>query len=323
MPKIQYIEMEKGFRQKSLDIIELANEIIEDYEGQGYDLTLRQLYYQMVSRDIIPNNSKSYDNLGSLVNNARLMGLIDWDAITDRTRNLRGNTHWNSPQEIIDAAARSFMLDRRRDQQYRVEVWVEKDALVGVVGTICQRLDVPYFACRGYTSQSEMWAAAQRLGHYVRSNQEPVILHLGDHDPSGIDMSRDIEERLNMFINHDLEEDWLRPDCWHGGIIFERLALNWDQIQLYNPPPNPAKLTDSRGFGYVERFGESSWELDALSPSQISSLIETAVDGYTDDEIMNRYVLMENRERVNLTKVARQWKNIDKLFDSLEKGDQK
>lgn len=140
MPKIQYIE--KNFRPDSLSLIRKVNEVVSDYHAQGYDLTLRQVYYQMVARDIIPNNQRSYKNLGSLINDARLAGLIDWNAIEDRTRNLRGNSHWDDPGEIVSSAAYSYHLDHWEGQQNYVEVWVEKDALIGVVGQICERLDV-------------------------------------------------------------------------------------------------------------------------------------------------------------------------------------
>lgn len=196
MPKIQYKEIR--FRQSSLDLIRLVNEVINDYKAQGYELTLRQVYYQLVARGYIPNNERSYKNVGNLINDGRLAGLIDWYAITDRTRNLRGNSHWDTPSEVIASAKYSYLLDKWEGQPNYVEVWVEKDALVDVVGQACRPLDVPYFSCRGYTSQSEMWMAAQRFRRQDFREQR-IIIHLGDHDPSGIDMTRDIQERLDMF----------------------------------------------------------------------------------------------------------------------------
>lgn len=317
MPKIAYITKERGFRDSSLELIYKANEIIDLYEGQGYDLTLRQLYYQMVAQDIIPNNAKSYDNLGNLINEARLMGYIDWDSIIDRTRNPKKNSHWRSPQDILSTVARQFALDKRKTQEYRPEVWVEKDALSGVIQSICEPLDVPYFSCRGYTSQSAMWAASQRLYHYIMDTdgpnnygQIPIIFHLGDHDPSGIDMSRDIEDRLNMFLNYHWEEDDWEPSWWDGGIEFQRLALNMDQIRRFNPPPNPTKMSDGRAADYVEKHGYSSWELDALNPSQIANIIETAVAAYTDDDAMAEMTAKEDAHKKNLEDVSKRWEEI-------------
>lgn len=277
----------KRFSAKSENLINLSNEIIEEYTKQGYDLTLRQLYYQLVSRDYIVNDQKQYARLSKVISDARLAGQIDWYAIVDRTRNLRKNSHWSSPKSILDAVASQYRIDKWQNQKYRVECWIEKDALIGVISGICDRLDIPYFACRGYNSQSEMWRAGQRFEYYIADNQIPVILHLGDHDPSGMDMSRDIEERVNMFVNQQ-------------EFRFKRLALNYNQVKQYSPPPNPTKLSDSRSSGYIEEFGESSWELDALSPKVISDLIEENVLDYRDENLWMTMIEKEENERSTL-----------------------
>jgi hypothetical protein len=293
MAKIQYIE--KKFSTTSQEIIDTANQIIETYRQQGFDLTLRQLFYQFVSRDIIENTERSYKRLGSIINDARLAGLIDWEAITDRTRSLRKNQHWENPGEIIKAAAQSFRHDLWRQQPYRVEVWIEKDALVGVIENVCTRMDVPFFSCRGYTSQSEMWVAAQRLCEWVDMGQQPVILHFGDHDPSGHDMSRDITDRLELF--------GVKPE-------FKRIALNYDQIEQYNPPPNPAKITDSRAKSYIKTYGRNSWELDALEPQVIVDLIEEEISQYIEEETWKLAVDDLKKHRAILAKVAKNWQSL-------------
>lgn len=269
MPKIAYKEI--TFREASLRTIELVNEVIDEYQSMGYDLTLRQLYYQLVAKDYIENSDKSYKRVGELINNARLAGLIDWHAITDRTRNMRSRSHWDSPGQIIRSAINQYFIDLREDQPYYIEVWVEKEALVEVVGKACHDLDVPYFACRGYVSQSEMWAAAQRLKSMERYREGSVILHLGDHDPSGVDMTRDIQDRLAMF---------------GAETEVKRIALTYDQIQHYGPPPNPAKITDSRCKAYIEKYGSESWELDALKPTVIHDLITEHVENLTDFDLL-------------------------------------
>lgn len=287
--------VDKAFRPATLRQIEIVNAIIEDYSDQGFDLTLRQLYYQMVARAYIENSERSYKNFGKIVNDGRLAGLIDWDAIVDRTRNLRQNGHWNGPQDIMRSVVNSFAIDKWDSQPTRVEVWIEKDALVGVIADICNRLDVPYFSCRGYTSQSEMYAAGQRMAAYQERGQNTVILHLGDHDPSGIDMTRDIEARMYMFV---------------GDVEVQRLALNWDQIEQYNPPPNFAKLTDSRASDYVANFGKSSWELDALDPSTLSDLIDVAVSKYRDEYSWEVAVAREEEFRRQLQIVRQRWPSV-------------
>lgn len=297
MPKIQYKEIK--FQQKSLDLIELVNQVVEEYQAQGYELTLRQAYYQLVARGYIPNNERSYKNIGSLINDDRLAGLIDWYSITDRTRNLRINGHWDNPADVIASARYSYLLDKWEGQPNYVEVWVEKDALVDIVGQACRPLDTPYFSCRGYTSQSEMWSAAQRFIHQ-RDRENRIIIHLGDHDPSGIDMTRDIQERLWLF-GADVE--------------VKRVTLTMNQIDTYNPPPNPAKLSDSRCGKYIEQYGDESWELDALEPQVITDLITNEVTAFRNDEIYQAVCDKESREKDELRMLER---NYDRAVAFLE-----
>lgn len=282
MPKIKYRDI--NFRETSLELIGLVNRVIEEYEAQGYELTLRQAYYQLVARGYIPNNERSYKNIGNLINDGRLAGLIDWRAITDRTRNMRQNSHWSTPPEVIASAKYSYMLDKWEGQPNYVEVWVEKDALVDVVGQICRSLDVPYFSCRGYTSQSEMWAASRRFINQGHRNRR-IIIHLGDHDPSGIDMTRDIQERLELF---------------DADVYVKRVALTMEQIETFNPPPNPAKLTDSRCGKYISEYGYKSWELDALEPKVITDLIRDEVMKYRDNKLYSQICAREADEKEEL-----------------------
>lgn len=286
MPKQKYID--KEFRAGSLRLVEIINEVIEEYSDQGYDLTLRQVYYQLVARNYIPNNERSYKNTGNLINDARLAGLIDWNAIQDRTRNLRKNSHWSSPTDIMSSVLHSYAIDTRADQPNYIEVWVEKDALIGIVQQIASTLDVPCFSCRGYVSASEMWTAAQRFINQDHRDRR-VILHLGDHDPSGKDMTRDIMERMELF-GADVE--------------VQRIALNWDQIDEFNPPPNPAKLSDSRAGAYIREFGYESWELDALEPRILTQLIRNNVADLTDADLLEAASAREELDKTELRLVT-------------------
>lgn len=298
MPKICYIE--KNFRRESLELIDKINSVISEYDLQGYSLTLRQAYYQLVARGVIPNNERSYKNVGSLINDARLAGLIDWHSIEDRTRNLQSLSHWSSPKSIIESASYQYRKDIWEDQDYYIEVWVEKEALANIVGRVANDLDVPYFCCRGYVSQSEMWSASQRLKAKQECGKYCVILHLGDHDPSGIDMSRDIEERLNLF--------GVIPEMF----IFRRIALNMNQIEEFAPPPNPAKLTDSRYGSYIQKFGYESWELDALEPKVIHDLITDNVTEFWDFDLVVKVREKVRSEKLVMEAVANDW---DKIYD--------
>ncbi|GHH26121.1 hypothetical protein [Streptomyces rubradiris] len=299
MPRITY--QPKKFTPAHQRIIDIANAICAEYADQGFDLTLRQLYYQFVARDLLPNKQSEYKRLGDIVNDARLAGALDWDYIVDRTRNLRDLAHWDSPSHIIGAVAAQYRTHRWANQPHRVEVWVEKDALIGVIAKAAEAEDVPYFSCRGYTSQSELWGAAQRMIGYEKAGQKPVIIHLGDHDPSGVDMTRDIADRMALF---------------EANVSVERIALNMDQVRRYGPPPNPAKLTDSRAGGYISRYGRSSWELDALDPTTLDELIRSAVDRYRDREQWERDTQAMNAQRSTLARVSRRWPAVETMVNT-------
>ncbi len=302
MPRIQYQSF--NFKPATLERIERAVAIIDEYRAQGFTLTLRQLYYQFVARALIPNTERSYKALGKTISDARLAGLIDWSSIEDRLRRTEIPSRWDSPESIIDSAAQGYNRDHWRGQKYRPEVWIEKDALVGVIEGVCAEYDVPFLACRGYVSQSTQWRAGIRLADYKADGQTPVVLHLGDHDPSGIDMTRDNGERLDLFA--------------HRGVELRRLALNRDQIDEYDPPPNPAKVTDSRFETYRDEHGEESWELDALEPQVISDLIRDELDSLIDRPTWDRTLRDLETERRQLERISEHW---DELIPILEEID--
>ena len=296
--KIEYVPKEFGAKRTLM--IAQANKIIDEYRGQGFDLTLRQLYYQFVARALLENSQRSYKNLGEAISDGRLAGAVDWSAIIDRTRNLEDNAHWTSPQSIIRASAESFRLDKWADQPNRVEVWIEKEALSGVLEAVCPDLDVDYFCCRGYVSQSEQWSAAMRLKRYIQGGQDAHVIHLGDHDPSGIDMTRDLGDRFGVF---------------GARVKIHRIALNMDQVEEHNPPPNPAKTTDSRYQSYQDLYGDDSWELDALEPRMLIDLITQTVENLRDPDLWDEAVEEEEEQREVLEKIA---DNYEAVVEAVE-----
>lgn len=290
--------IDRRFSKGSLWLIDQANAIVDQYRAQGFVLTLRQLYYQFVARGLIPNKQSEYKRLGSVINDARLAGLLDWDMIEDRTRNLEDLPRWNGPQDLIDVAADQYRSDIWAEQDCRPEVWIEKEALVGVVEPVCREFRVPYFACRGYGSQSELWRAGHRFRRHVRKVQRVIVFHFGDHDPSGIDMTRDNAERLSLFSKAN------------GSVEVRRLALNMDQVEQYNPPPNPAKTTDARFVGYEAEYGSESWELDALEPQLISDLVRQNIEPLIDRERWQEVVDAEEIARAVMKNVAASWDDV-------------
>jgi hypothetical protein len=296
-------------------IIDAANSIIAEFNSR---LTLRQLYYQFIGRDAFPaswidaaynaknglqadtkNTLKNYKRLGGILSDARLAGEIDWDSLEDRGRTPHIWQESANLSECVAEAVRYFRLPRCVDQPNYVELWVEKDALAGVLSPIASQFHVPLIVNKGYTSSSAMRESAVRI--IERSNQveadtfeedrpeqERIILYLGDFDPSGEDMVRDIRDRLETFGVRDLD--------------VRKLALTREQIRQYRLPPNPAKMTDSRATAYVAEHGNNSWELDALPPTVFEGLVTDAIREVMDMRAYARHVEEEQRQRAALQK---------------------
>jgi hypothetical protein len=266
------------FGDQATGLIVMAQQILTEYAQQGYRLSLRQLYYQFVARDLLPkswedpatgstNNVRSYKKLGNIICDARMAGLLDWNMIEDRGREPAINAHWTSPGEIVQACANQFRLDHWSNQSNYVEVMVEKDALAGILEPVCRKWDVIFTANKGYSSASAMFEAGLRFSHAIVAGKNAHLFYFGDHDPSGIDMTRDVTDRLIVF-------------AFGEQIDVIRLALNMDQVKIWQPPENPAKETDSRFIAYQDKYGDSSWELDAVEPKTLANLVEDGIKNF-------------------------------------------
>lgn len=294
----------KRFGPEADSMIKTINGILAEYVEAGYDLSLRQLYYQLVSRNVIENTERSYKNVGNLVSDARMAGRIDWDVIKDRGREMVQNSHWDSPADIVAACASQFRVDRWENQPCYVEVMVEKQALEGVLIPVCQEWDVPFTANKGYSSSSAMYEASKRFLKRAKDDKDLYILYLGDHDPSGIDMTRDVCERIDVFVKTSANRcDEIGPNEIDA-VSVKRLALNMDQVEEMRPPENPAKITDSRAAGYIKRFGHSSWELDAIEPRRLASLVSKAIQTLVDHKLWKESGERQDSARQKLLKLA-------------------
>jgi hypothetical protein len=286
----------------TLAVVEQAIGIIAEYQAQGFTLTLRQLFYQFVARDLIKNTFNEYKRLGVIIRNARDGGLIDWSAIEDRTREVNTHSAWDSPADIVRSAADTYCNDPWESQRWRPEVWIEKDALLGVIEDVCTEYRVPYFAHRGNNSQTLQYQAGKRFSGYLRQGLNPLVLHLADHDPNGIDMTRDNRERLALYARAEVE--------------VRRVALNMDQVRRYRPPPNFAKEGDTRTSGYREQFGtDKCWELDALSPTVISDLIRDELEQLIEPKAWRKALAREERGRKLLEAAAANWTKVEKVVE--------
>ena len=298
MTKIKYKDWNP--RGHSIALVDTGNSIIAEYQEDGYVLTLRQLYYQLVARDIIPNTERSYKNLSALMTRARMAGLVSWEAIEDRNRTHNSFWYQEDEAEVIRGLPNYIRFDRWARQETYIEVWVEKEALGNVISRACNPWLVPFMACKGYLSASEAWRAGQRFEQKMAEGKHCVLIHLGDHDPSGLDMTRDNDDRLELFTHLS------------GRVEVRRIALNMDQVRKYAPPPNPAKESDSRAKPYVKRFGKLSWELDALEPKVMTALIQEEIKQFIDFPEWNRISKLEIGVENLLGKLYSKWPKIKK-----------
>lgn len=289
---MKYLYISKNFSASSLEVIENANAIIEKYQAMGYRLTLRQLYYQMVASDLISNNLKSYKRLASIINDARWAGHIDWDAIEDRARETIQVSTWSSPSRIVNSAIRSYREDLWINQPVHVEVMCEKDAVSNILEPVCREFCVPFTANRGYPSASLLYEVNQRFQEADDTGKAIAVIYLGDHDPSGMDMDRDIFERLNLFTESMYSID------------LTRIALVMSQVERWRPPENPAKQTDSRFKTYLHQYGSSSWELDAIRPNDLSNLLRVEIESFIDYELWDEAVKQQDANIAKLKTLA-------------------
>ncbi len=274
-----------GLRKDNIARLETYNSIIQEYAAEGYKLTLRQLYYQLVSRAIIDNVKKEYAKLSTILVKGRMAGVVDWDAIEDRIR-IPSRPYWvYDIADAIDDTIRQYRLDRMENQNVYIELWVEKDALSGVLKRITEHYGIYIMVNRGYSSCTAMHDAYVRFKRQANMGKETSILYLGDFDPSGLDMVRDIKGRL--------EEFGVYPNI-------QPIALTMEQIKEYNPPPNPAKVTDPRAKAYISQYGNTSWEVDALNPKILNNLVKEKIDDLIDSELFEEKLRQEEEDKKEL-----------------------
>jgi hypothetical protein len=274
-------------------IVDAVNRIIGEYD---YPLTLRQIYYRLVASNIIPNKRSSYNQLSKTLVKAREMNVVDDTKIEDRAREvLKAPEGWASPDVFVDSITDGikrlgsvYRRDLWSDQDFYIEVWVEKDALSRVLSRAIEDYRVTVCPSRGYSSYTyiKRMAVEER---FASIEKQILILDFRDHDPSGIQMTEDLETRFNKY----------------GGdkdIRVERIALTIDQVKEHDLLPNPTKMADPRSPKYVEEFGDECWELDAIEPNELQAIVRGAVSGYIDSERWDESLEEETKEREVMTK---------------------
>lgn len=341
---VRYWEAEKS------DVIAKIRFIVNEYSKQGYILSLRQLHYQFVTKNWIVNHDTAYKKLGSILDDCRYAGLVDWDAFEDRGRVPYLPWWVNNPDEGLQAIIDQYRVNRQLNQSEYVELWTEKDALSGILRRSTSKYHIQLVVNKGYTSSSAAYNAYERIVEYIIAGKKVVILYFGDHDPSGLDMIRDIRERLTLFLSkgnklqyadnfYPKVDEWYRNTGYDiydlnlseksvnllmgdedygdnyddaiaeceaakyklylekkGLFVVKQIGLTMQQIEQYNLPPNPTKMTDSRSPEYVKKYGKTCWEVDALEPTVLTQIVETNIAEHIDEDLYQKMISQEKED---------------------------
>ncbi len=282
-----------NFSPAVLALVEEADRIVTRYMADGYDLSTRQIFYQFVSQKVqykgkdFANTDRNYQNLQAIIAQARVGGYIDWDGVVDRNRVTRMiNTH-DSMREGLQELNNDFRLNKWRSQPCYVEVMCEKQALEGVFIPLCTKWEVAYTSNKGYSSDGSLYQRAKYMQSQRDVHGKDVhVLYFGDHDPSGVDMTRDVSRRLNLYSD--------------GLVQVHRCALTIEQVRQLDLPPDPAKMGDSRAADYVERFGDGSWELDAVPVEELVRMLEGQISVLLNRPAWDRELTLQNTEQEKL-----------------------
>lgn len=283
---------------KKEDVVQRIIDIVDEYAADNYRLTLRQLHYQLVGHDpSYVNHQTAYKKLGVILDDCRYAGVIDWNAIEDRGR-VPKLPYWaHNIKDALNDTIHDYRLNRQLGQHNHVEVWTEKDALSGIFGRSTSKYHIRLCINKGYTSSSAIYSAYTRFSEILNNERKVTILYFGDHDPSGLDMVRDVYDRLaHMFGNGEQ----VQVGDWEDNFEVVHMGLTMKQIKAHKLPPNPAKTTDTRSGAYIKKFGHQSWEVDALKPTVLTQILESNIEQQID---MDEYKSMLQKEEADIKKL--------------------
>jgi len=270
-------------QKQSLELLTQVQEIINSYD---FALTLRQIYYQLVARQIIPNEQRYYKKLSRLCVTGRDEGILPEEGFADRLRAVDKLSSWLDLNEFIQAVKRSYRKDKWQNQDNYLEIWTEKDALRSVLTEITYQYDVALMVARGQLSRTEVYRTAER--YKAQNDKECYLYYCGDFDPSGLSIYDSIKKRImdfGVFIN------------------FERIALTQKQIEKYQLPSDPAKQSDPNYNKFVSIYGSDMVvELDSLPPDVLRKIIEDCILQNIDEGYLVQMLRKEKGEKIKLNK---------------------
>jgi hypothetical protein len=262
--------------------------------------TVRGVFYQATVAGAVPktDDSAGYPTVQRLLVEMRRAGALPYDWIADSTRWMRKPRTWSSAEQALRNTASTYRRALWDGAATRVEIWVEKEALAGVLVEVTDEWDVPLMVTRGYPSMSYLHSAATAI---VASKAATQIYYFGDRDPSGVDIDRAIVRGIGASIMALVESGHGSPAeafDWHAD--FARVAVTEDQIEYWDLPTRPTKRTDTRS----KSFKGASVELDAIPARHLRGLAETAIERHVNWRALEVLQVAEQKERRVLLKLA-------------------
>jgi 5S rRNA maturation endonuclease (ribonuclease M5) len=288
--QIQHLNIKKPtkYQPKTLKLIGLVRKLITKYKGRK--LTLRQIFYQLVAKRIIPNNLRAYKNLSYLIAKARKNEDLPWDVMRNHTRFIIKENSWPNYKDFTKKIEKIYRKSKLANQRNYIEIWIEKDSLREWFEPITKEFDIPLIICRGYPSITTLYEASKRL----KEIQKPIhILYFGDFDPSGEDIFRAIKERL-------IKDFKINPKKLH----IKKVALTLKDVKQYKLPPAPTKATDSRSRKFIKKFGNFAVELEALPVRVLEQKIKRSIKSLLNWKQFQKDLKKEKQEAKKLRKLA-------------------
>ena len=291
----------KRKRRSQDDVYRLFSDVVgvlDAYNGEA--ITIRHLFYRLVSRGLLDKDEKSYDLLCSYLSKWRISGSIEYDRFIDGTRSHQGEIGFDDAADALDAAALGYRKNLWKSQECYVEVWCEKDAIVSLIMPLVKEWPLKTFPCRGFASLSSTYTAAQTFKKEIDRGRRPVILYLGDHDPSGHAIDVSIETH---FVHHGI----------HGLVAFKRVAILPQHIAEFKLLTRPVKKTDSRSKGWEG----GCVEIDTLSGQQIRDMLNREIESLCDMEELERVRAKEEEERESLVEICDKFRDKREVSEGL------
>ena len=258
-------------------------ELIFDWAEQHHPVTVRQIFYRLSTLDAIPKTEQGYQAVSRLCTSMRRDGEIPYSFFLDHTRWVRRPTTHNTIQDALQDTALFYRKALWQDQAVVCEVWIEKEALTGVVFEVTSEFDVPLVPVRGYPSVTLLQVAAEQINTASRFGKKYHIFYFGDYDPSGVDIFRNISERLHEFSPQ-------------ADLFISRPAVTEKQIMEMQLPSRPTKKSDTRSKG----FGDESVELDAINPDKLREIVRDCIFSVLDQSALEHTLLIEKLEQESI-----------------------